>query len=50
MSVSPYEAHERFPRQITPNNALQPTCEGRTRLGADVRKSGTVTEIPKFEM
>ena len=36
MSVSPYEAHERFPRQITPNNALQPTCERRTRLSADV--------------
>ena len=35
MSLSPSEAHERFPRQITPNNALQPTCERRTRLSAD---------------
>jgi hypothetical protein len=36
MSVSPYEAHERFPRQIPPSNPLQPTCERRTRLSADV--------------
>jgi len=45
MSAGPYEAHERFPRQITPNYALQPTCERRTRLTTDVRLTINYGEI-----